>query len=558
MSLEHAPAQSKRGAGSRRLLLSRIAVIVLALVALYDSLNTISRWWSPHGFIGISIDEATAIVSDVETLNGTTGIRPGDRVDLAAMPFRERSYLYENLDQPAGLRMTVPLIRGDHRRSVTITVAPFVKPTDGNIFSWTRRVVSTIFVATGVILVWNRPSVMLWGLTLVLLGSRGSLISPFASPIIAALLIFAAESVRQLVLPGLIIFTARFPDGRANNTTKFWDVAAAGVFIALMVLDMHDYVPLFTAHPISDWPDETGPYSAMLIAVFIALCIKLRKNNRSTRGGFGWIVAGYGIGVVLGSVVLPNYVPGLSFWDYFGLQVLKLAFPASVAYSLIRHRSFGLGYLTNRTLVFASLTVGVVATFLIGVWATSSQLSSTLGIGIAMFFALLVGMTFAAQRGRAIRFVDRIFLPHRYEAGVSLDRIRETLRGTNDAKRVTGEVAATLGLASVAVFERASDGGFVRNAAYGWPDGTAWHLLPGEGLTHSLVDDGATVVALPDQLSGDCAFPPAQARPSVALTIRRGGRVERAIFVGHYADGALLDRDAIRSMHGVFADALVR
>ena len=118
-------------------------------------------------------------------------------------------------------------------------------------------------------------------------------------------------------------------------------------------------------------------------------------------------------------------------------------------------------------------------------------------------------------------------------------------------------MAATLRLASVAVFERASDGGFVRNAAYGWPDGTAWHPLPGEGLTHSLVNDGATVIALSEHLSGDCAFPAAQARPRVALTIRRGGRVERAVFVGHYADGAQLDSDAIRSMHGVFDDALV-
>lgn len=173
-----------------------------------------------------------------------------------------------------------------------------------------------------------------------------------------------------------------------------------------------------------------------------------------------------------------------------------------------------------------------------------------------MFGAVLLGMAFQARRSGVIRFVDRIFLPHRYESGEALDRIRETLRGTNDAKRVTSEVSAALGLASVAVFERTSDGGFLRDAAYGWPHGTAWHLLSGETLTRSL-DEAATIVALPDGLPDDCAFPRAHARPRVALTLRRGGRVERAVLVGPYGDGASLDRDAILSLHGVFNDALV-
>ena len=122
--------------------------------------------------------------------------------------------------------------------------------------------------------------------------------------------------------------------------------------------------------------------------------------------------------------------------------------------------------------------------------------------------------------------------PHRYEAGVALDRICERLQGTNDSERVTGEVTVALGLASVAVFERAKDGGFVRNAACGWPHGTAWHLLPGDTVTRSLDEDGATIVALPYDIANDPDFPQAHARPRVALTIRRGGRIERAVFVG--------------------------
>lgn len=558
--------RSNNEAGSRRLLLSRIAVIVLALFAFYDCLNTIGRWFSPAGFIGIYIDGATGIVVSVDQSTQTTGlagIKVGDQVDLSAMPFRERSYLYEgfnNVVEPAGLRVTVPLMRKSHRTTLTITVAPVVKPAAENFWSWTRRVVATISIATGVILVWNRPIIMLWGLALVLMGAHDDLLCPFTTPVIAGLLIFGNAIISALELPGLIAFAARFPDGRGDRATRFYDVAAAGLLGTGLLYYCYYYIPLFTARPMPDLPDLGYSFSAVYLAVVIALCVKLRKN-RSNRTGLGWIVAGLGVGIVIGDIALSYLIAGLpdtqpeSMWLPICQQILKLALPASVAYSLIRYRSFGLGYLTNRSLVFASLTVGAVSAFLIGIWVMSSRLSSTLGIGVAMFFALLIGMTFVAQRRRAIRFVDRVFLPHRYEAGLTLDRIRETLRGTNDARRAAGEVAATLGLASVAVFERASDGGFVRNAAYGWPTGTAWHLLPGERLTHSL-EDGATVVALPDEVSGDHAFPKAEARPRVALTIRRGGRVERAVFIGPYRDGARFDRDAIRSMHGVFDDAL--
>ena len=414
-----------------------------------------------------------------------------------------------------------------------------------------------VYIVTGVMLVWNRPSVMLWGLAVLLIGTQDFVFGPFSSPIIAALLIFGFAFISTLCLPGLIVFAARFPYGRANSATKVWDITAVGTFLLNMPLTLYGYLPLFTARPLSDRPDFTHFYSSMYVAILIALCLKLRKNH-AIRNGFGWIVAGYGVGFVLGYIGLSELFSVLpeSYLGDLGQLVLMLAFPASVAYSLIRHRSFDLGHLTNRTLVLASLSIGVVATFLIGVWVTSVEFSSTLGVGSAMFVALLIGMTFQAQHGRAINIVDRIFLPRRYEVGVSLDRIRETLRGSNDAKRVTADVAGALGLASVAVFERASDGGFVRNAACGWPHGTIWHLLPGEALTRSL-GDGATVITLPDELAENSGFPSSHACPRVALTIRRGGRVERAVLIGHCSGGASLDRDAIRSVHGIFDDALI-
>ena len=549
---------------SRRLLISRIAIVVLALVSSYYTvLDQIPIIWSPTSAhdIGLGFDPATLIVTDVEPGNAAAGIRLGDRIDLAAMPFRERAYLYDDFPLTVGQKLTMPIVHGGRVRPVTVEVVKQLYTPYDELCNWSWVILGMFYIATGVILVWNRPNVMLWLFAVFLIRTHIWTVGPFVSPAIAAVLIFGYILIWSTGIPALIIFASRFPDGRSDRFAAFWNLCAAGIFVLYAYEYSYGYIPLFTTNPIAAGPDFYNIRTALYVAIFVLLCVKLRRNYRTTHAGLKWIVAGYGLGMVVGLCGMNFFAPHpsapvLPMFAQIAQLVLECALPASVAYSVIRHRSFGLGYLTNRTLVFAFISIGIISTFLIGLRIATNQLPSTLGIGTAMFVALLIGMVLQAQHGRVIRFVDRIFLPHRYEAGVSLARMRDTLRGTNDAKRVTGEVADTLGLASVAVFERTSDGGFVRNAASGWPSGTAWHLLPGEALTHSL-DDGAAIITLPDELTDNSAFPVARARPLVALTIRRSGRVERAVFVGPYRDGARLDRDAIRSVHGIFDDALV-
>lgn len=549
----------------RGLLVSRIAVLVLALASSYFCLFSITFMWGPSGDIGINIDGATETVSYLAAQNAAKGIHLGDRIDVAAMPFPGRGYLYQEMFRPYGIRVPLPFFHDGRHRTVTLEtrkLVPLDFSLDQTTHAWTYRIVALLFIATGVILVWNRPSAMLWGLAVSLFSAHDYVIGPFISPALAALEILAYAIVSALGLPGLIVFAARFPDGRMNRATKYWDALAAATFIYYFYSSVYRFISLFTARPVGDPQSDMQTMivtSAGYLFVLVVLCAKLRRSNPSHSKGLGLIVAGYGVGVVVGYVGLNDLFYFIDFgstWPQDGQLVVMFAMPASVAYSVIRYRAFGLGYFANKTLVYSALTVVVAFTFIICTWTASNYLHSTLGLGTAMFVAVLVGMAYQARRGGVIRFVDRIFLPHRYEAGMSIDRMRETLAGTRDAKQLADEVTATLGLASVAVFARDTDGGFVRKAACGWPPGTTWHLLPDEPLTRSL-EAAATVIALPDDVDEELALPVAEARPRVALTFRRAGRVERAIFVGPYRNGTRLDRDAIRSLHGVFDQAIV-
>jgi hypothetical protein len=215
----------------------------------------------------------------------------------------------------------------------------------------------------------------------------------------------------------------------------------------------------------------------------------------------------------------------------------------------------GTGFFANRLLV-ATLLAAVLTGFLaVADWMIKSGFSSQIDIGIAFGAALATGIAFQANYRRVVRLVDRAFLPKRYAAAVALDRIRESLRERRAlfGERVADDLAHALGLTSVAVFARTDDGGFVRQAAFGWPGGTAWHLLPGEKLTASL-GSGAQVVPLLDNVDAEVLLPEADARPCIAVTLSRRGRVQSAILLGPDREGRTPDADVVRGLAAVLGE----
>jgi hypothetical protein len=551
---------------TRLLYASRAAVLVLAIVSAHFALRQLWIMWEHNGSFGIHIDLPTAVVTVLEPQHPPQpGIAVGDRVDLAAMSFRERSYFYEAIWRPAGIRVTVTVERGHSRHTVNLVTADINAPNDETVAVFSYKIVAIIYILVAIVLVWNRPNFMLWGLALFLLQADTYWVTDLSSPALAALVLSSYAVLTGLGWPGLIVFAARFPDDRATRATKYWYLVAAAFFFYYAFLAVHDYIPLFTARPIPDLPDwmSTGVTEGIGVAVLATLCWKLfRSKARSQWRGVRSVVVCYGVSIVLAWNTLPyllNYVPNDWNWSYwwctFAQRLFMLAFPASIMYAVLRHRAFGLGYLANLFLVYGTYAVAVGSTIVVGVWTVSNVTSTAVGIGIAMFVALLAGMTLRSSHGSVVRFVDRVFLRHRYEAALSLDALRDTLRGSSDARHLTDEVATTLGLASLAIFSRTADGGFVRKAAFGWPPGSAWHLLPEERLTRTLDDDGAAIVRVPDDRDDEPALPADDARPQFALAVRRGDRIEQAILVGPQRNGASLDRDAMRSLRGVFEEA---
>jgi hypothetical protein len=272
-----------------------------------------------------------------------------------------------------------------------------------------------------------------------------------------------------------------------------------------------------------------------------------------------WVFAGF-VGCVGGfmtyMLLTENAQPASLLRDVLAaVNTLGLAsFPLGVGYAVVWHRAFALGFVTNRVLVYGFFAATLGMLFVFVDWLASTRLTYG-SLGIALGAAFGAGLLMQSQRRRAIRLVDRIFLPQRYAACIELDRIGEAVRSgvRSTDERVAADVADALGLASVAVFERTSDGGFLREASCGWPDGAAWHVLPQDDLCRTLTR-GPGLVRISEGDCRDISLPAAAARPQFAISIRRRGHIERAILIGSRRNGTTtLDGDEVRGLAAVFA-----
>ena len=178
--------------------------------------------------------------------------------------------------------------------------------------------------------------------------------------------------------------------------------------------------------------------------------------------------------LVFGSVVgLASFLPiVIAYWgrpdtsvgdSVFGTPVvalgaiLGLAFPASFAYAILRHRLFDVTFIVRRSLqyatarwVLASIVPATAAVFLIDLWINRQIPFAYILQARGWGYLTLAGLASVARfrRDRWIDVLDRRFFRERYRAERVLRRISEEVRGATSletvAPRVVVEIEAAL------------------------------------------------------------------------------------------------------------------
>ncbi len=521
------------------------------------------------GMYVLTTDSSLKVV-DVDSCCGTRGIHVGDRVE-APTSLEARLYL-QNLRLTApGQALAFQVRRKDGSRRLVKMSAGTMEP-DGAAeiaYYFVGQIIDLIFVVVGSILVLLRPSKITWAFFFYCFAIIPGLF--FAYFWLPAWLDYGAsvfaDALRSFGYGAFLVFCACAPNGRAFGKWRYLEsVAAPIVFVSLLlcnaVIDL-SILGFLHADRVASRIQVDILY-ATYVAGFLALIATFWRERGVERNRVGWIIAGFAIafaargGASFSDLYGPLFVPSISSWLQLIPEVLQVAIPLTVAYAVVRYRAFNAGFVANRTLVYGLfLCVGFAAFALLDFLVTKMFADNQFQVGIDIALALAIGLSLQFVHPRAIRLIDRVFLPERYHASIALDRLRATsgFSRSDDISpnRAVETVAKELMLSSLAVFKKAPDGGFVRYAAAGWPKGTSWHIFAGDPLVQSF-GARSRVRPINEANTAQIKLPPEPGQPTVGMSVSPGAAAERLILVGAHVNGTRPDRDELRGIASLLGE----
>ena len=552
--------------------MSQIRIAVVAILVAWATFFSIAPirglFWTPPGvFCCFTTDSSLKVIDvDADSAAYRAGIRVGDRFDAETTWFEDRLYL-QNLRNPVNGRSLTLQVRGKNGWHVVNLKAESQGPgydAATYIYYFVGVFIDLTVVLVGSIILLVRPSTMTWAFFLYCVGVLPGLF--FISFWLPPWLNFGAsafgDALRSIGYGAFLVFCARVPEDSPVGRWRYVQSLAApfvtvGLLICSAVINI-SVLGVLHADLIAI-RIQTGISSAAYVLGILALVATFCRERGRARKRVGLIIAGFAIG--LGSIEAANFanlfapwfpaIPGSPSWLQFVPALLPIAIPLTVAYAVVRYHALDAGFIAKRTLVYGLLlTLGLAAFVILDVLVTKRFAHNQFEVGIDIALALTIGLTFQLFHPRAIRTIDRVFLPERYEAAIALDKLRTTLGrvGNDDGpNRAVEAVASGLKLSSLAVFKKLPDGGFVRYAASGWPKGSAWHILAGDPLVGSF--GSRTRVRTVDETDlGRLKVPEEPARPKIGILRLPQTAAESLILVGAHENGRRPDHDEVRGI----------
>jgi signal transduction histidine kinase len=232
-----------------------------------------------------------------------------------------------------------------------------------------------------------------------------------------------------------------FPDGRLAS--RRWR-ALVGVAITVGVVWVVSWAMMNPNGPIVlrqfslrvDTRVETLSNYGLLV-VFILCLVPLVVRWRSSTGRIhsqlAWLAAGSTIAVGL---FLPTGWGVNSYWATSLLIGVPL-FPMACTVAILRHQLFNLDMVLNRTLVYATLSAGVFAIYLVVVELARLLVGSGAELGGSLIAAALVAVVFAPSRSLVQRLVSGVMFGSRADHARTLSTLAASLQGSADEELVS-------------------------------------------------------------------------------------------------------------------------
>ena len=177
----------------------------------------------------------------------------------------------------------------------------------------------------------------------------------------------------------------------------------------------------------------------LYVAVALSLLMRLRRAVGVERQQLKWLAysaAIFALGIVL--IVIPIAIDTPSWYEWVGTAIFTAsgaAITISIGIAILRYRLYEIDTLINRTLVYGSLTVTLVALYFGGIvvlqrfFVLLTGQQSTLAVVAS---TLLIAALFNPLRRRIQSFIDRRFYRRKYDAVKTLEAFTAKLRNETD------------------------------------------------------------------------------------------------------------------------------
>ncbi|MBV8066661.1 MAG: hypothetical protein JO113_01705 [Candidatus Eremiobacteraeota bacterium] len=390
------------------------------------------------------------------------GIREGDLVDVRGLPLRDRLSL---MGQPqAGRPVTFQVQRGDARLQATVVPGPF---------SFWRRwqfVVSELaglwLLFFAALIAWRRPYAdnnLLLSTVLVCAGigfASQTLFYgwPWAWPYVAIALAGQAMPVSIALWAALASSFARpLSTGRRIALNACYALVAISIVAGSGTPDFSlGLAPLLGTMTL--WFDPTifiGPAWTLLVDAAAAVALVCSVLAISAAHGVDrqrarWLLvplaAFFG---VYPSATLALYV--LSYATILvGRQifsVVAIVTPLVLTYAALNRRLIDIGFVLNRTAVFAIVSAIVIGAFILVEWAAGAwfaNASHTTSVIIGALAALVLGLSMRYIHNYVDRFVDRAFFHQRHDDESALRRFAHESSYIRDSRTLLERALRTV------------------------------------------------------------------------------------------------------------------
>ncbi|MBV8163232.1 MAG: hypothetical protein JOZ91_03090 [Candidatus Eremiobacteraeota bacterium] len=523
------------------------------------------------GDYGIENVDASGRITTIEHGSAVdkSPIHIGDRIELPST-VHDRLTLVGPLMPGIGERVRLTIQQGNARRKVTLVADATVPGTLA--FRLSQLVLQIGFLnwlIVGAALVLLRPSRLTWSFFVLGVGMiwpiAGSYPSFVPTDWVVPILVLSIISC-MAALMGFLIFSLRFPSDAVSGWRRRVDAMTPLLFIVYSSLTLGvNLAPIFIGPSAAWWED---PVSTALVCslpiIAIVAFASFMGNYRSSQGlereRMRWVVVGLSCWAVSITCwawfffVSSEYSAARSL-SYTGFIVL----PLTVAYAVIRHRVIDVRFVVSRAIVYAAIAALVVIVVVILDWLFSTRFTnSRLQTAAYAGMALLLGLSYNAARQRIERAVDSLFFRQWRRTKEKAEVISALLRhatATSDLYQpLTQGLAEAFSLESAALFEQADDGGYVRVAAWGWPQGSLWHILPNDAIAERANPQTKSVdiEKLPWR---EPEVPMGSARPIAMFPIFNMKVSVAILLLGAHHNATALDPTEVREIRTFCADA---